>query len=233
MAPKFPNPDPATDSVRDRLDQFKEVAGRAVYPPLAVAPSPTTPGQIWWDVSSTVKIRDEANADWADLLAVIGGQPAGSYVRYDAQTLTSPQQAQARTNIGAQMAGSYQSSGGYMRYDQAQSLTGAEITQALANIGVSLVKGASGRLNIGGTIIQYGSTSVPAGGFGNVTLPLAFPNNFRIVVVSPREDAGASFTYVVTGHPSNTSQMYVTGMTVQAGTIALAAVGFSYIAIGD
>lgn len=102
MAPKFPNPDPATDSVRDRLNQFVEVAGRAVYPPLAVAPSPTTPGQIWWDISDTVKIRNESNAAWADLLTVLGGQPAGSYLRYDeAQTLTAGEQAQVRTNIGA------------------------------------------------------------------------------------------------------------------------------------
>lgn len=106
MAPKFPNPDPATDSVRDRLNQFIEVAGRAVYPPLAVAPSPTTAGQIWWDVSSTIKIRDEANAAWADLLTVLGGQPAGGYVRYDeSQTLTSAQMVNTSKNAGVFGAG--------------------------------------------------------------------------------------------------------------------------------
>lgn len=108
MAPKFPNPDPATDSVRDRLNQFIEVAGRAVYPPLAVAPSPATPGQIWWDITDTVKIRDEANAAWADLLTVLGGQPAGSY----------------------------QPAGGYVRYDESQTLTSAQMVNASKNAGV-------------------------------------------------------------------------------------------------
>lgn len=140
MAPKFPNPDPATDSVRDRLNQFIEVAGRAVYPPLAVAPSPTTAGQVWWDISDTVKIRNEGNAAWADLLTVLGGQPVGGYVQYDtAQTLTSGEKTQALSNIGAQPSGSYQPSGGYVRYDQAQTLTTGQQSQARTNIGSSQI----------------------------------------------------------------------------------------------
>lgn len=165
MAPKFPNPDPATDRVRDRLNQFIEVAGRAVYPPLAVAPSPTTPGQIWWDISDTVKIRNEANAAWDDLLAVLGGQPAGSYqpaggyVRYDdAQALTSPQQAQARSNIGL----------GNVATDNVVPVsrggTGSGDTQtARDNLGVPQLPSLTGAW-LNGQVDAGGALVIPAGG---------------------------------------------------------------------
>lgn len=187
MAPKFPNPDPATDSVRDRLNQFVEVAGRAVYPPLAIAPSPTTPGQIWWDISSTIKIRNEANAAWASLsttmgavsfreaqtltsgektqsLSNIGAQPTGGYVRYDtSQTLTSGEKTQALGNIGAQPSGSYQPSGGYVRYDTSQSLTDPQKTQARGNIGagVPVFTGTFNTVDTSASIVHYNTSDRP------------------------------------------------------------------------
>lgn len=166
MAPKFPNPDPPTDKVRDRLDQFIEVAGRAVYPPLAVAPSPSTPGQVWWDVSSTVKIRDEANAAWADLLTVLGGQPAGSY----------------------------QPAGGYVRYDAAQALTATQSLRAWNNMSASEVRGNNGyAIMPSGLIIQWGRVSVfDAAGAATITFPMAFPTAQVSFMATAQSDWGAS-----------------------------------------
>lgn len=229
MAPKFPNPDPATDSVRDRLDQFKEVAGRAVYPPLAVAPSPTTAGQVWWDISSTVKIRNEANTAWADLLTVLGGQPAGSY----------------------------QPSGGYLRYDAAQTLTAGERTQSQTNLGLTALArtimaqttgdgmfgsmGAQLTLTGGhmfaklpnGLIIQ-GGIRTANGTDGYVPFGVSFPTSCFGVVVSPYNNAeGVNDLFNVSTFGWSVTGFSMRGRFAQnGGTVGSGGYTASYIAFG-
>lgn len=58
-------------------------------------------------------------------------------VKYTAQTLTTEQKAQARTNIGAASPSDIPS--GTVRYDTSQSLTDTQKTQAKANIGVPAI----------------------------------------------------------------------------------------------
>jgi len=86
-----------------------------------------------------------------ELAAALGDDPnfatttstaLGNRVRVDinTQNLTTTQKSNARTNIGAQVAGSYASSGHnhdtrYARFDASQTLTAANKTQILSNIG--------------------------------------------------------------------------------------------------
>lgn len=207
MAPKFPNPDPPTDKVRDRLNQFIEVAGRAVYPPLGVAPAPATPGQIWWDISNEVyKIRNETNDLW-DSFASTGGLVSYS----EAQTLTAPEKTQVLGNIGAQ------ASGGYLRYDASQSLTSPQLTQVQSNAGItstliaSLIAqipfGAVGsyvfaRCSLGNTVIGgtevAGSTLAPTAAISGMwinSVPQTYDGAFGAALTGQWRCMGRNWVY--------------------------------------
>ena len=70
-----------------------------------------------------------------DLIAAL---QALQVVHYDAQTLTSEQQAQARTNIGAAAASDVTGLGsGVVRHDEAQTLAASNQVQARTNIGAA------------------------------------------------------------------------------------------------
>lgn len=70
--------------------------------------------------------------------SLIAALQALQVVHYDAQTLTSEQQAQARTNIGAAAASDVTGLGsGVVRHDEAQSLAAANQVQARSNIGAA------------------------------------------------------------------------------------------------
>lgn len=86
-------------------------------------PNPVA-GMAWFDTTANdIKIRNAANTAWVLLSDMIGA------LEYDrVQTLTAPQQTQARTNIGASQRSDN------VRYDTAQGLSAAQKLIASNNI---------------------------------------------------------------------------------------------------
>lgn len=96
-----------------------------------VAPAITNPtGSMWWNSANGqlyVLYDDGTSKQW--VVAAATPITYDGMVRYDAaQTLTTPQQAQARTNIAAATRADV------VRYDAAQALTAAQQEQARKNI---------------------------------------------------------------------------------------------------
>ena len=87
------------------------------------------------DAYDTLKEIEDLLKGNDDLIAAL---QALQVVHYDSQTLTSDQQAQARTNIGAAAASDVTGLGsGVVRHDEAQTLAAANQVQARSNIGAA------------------------------------------------------------------------------------------------
>lgn len=113
--------------------------------------------------------RSKREADRAE--AAAGGLI--NAVQFVPQTLTVPQQTQARNNIGAQVAGSYATADqglkadGAVRFDAAQTLTRAQKGLASANMGAGIMSGFRNKLINGDFSVknraQAVAVAVPAG----------------------------------------------------------------------
>lgn len=115
------------------------------------APASPQAGLLWLDTATGVlKIRNDANTAWVDLADRLAA------LRHDAaQTLTSGQKQQVRSNIGA------------LSYD-AQSLTNAQRQQARDNIGAGAVATESvvplSKGGTGATTAEGARAAIGAGG---------------------------------------------------------------------
>lgn len=136
------------------------------------APASPQAGLLWLDTATGVlKIRNDANTAWVDLADRLAA------LRHDAaQTLTSGQKQQVRSNIGA------------LSYD-AQSLTNAQRQQARDNIGAGAVATESvvplSKGGTGATTAEGARAAIGAGGPAFMGVVANFNMNAGVVMTNP------------------------------------------------
>ena len=126
------------------------------------------------------------------------------------------------TSNGAGADPSYQAPGvqaGALRYDVAQSLTTAQITQVLANLAQSQSLAASGYIKLaGGLILQWASQSNV---YGTWTFPVAFPTACVAAGATPiSSNTAVVIAAFLAAAPSKTSASFIANYTANGGAIS-------------
>lgn len=84
-----------------------------------------------------------------------------------------------------------------------------------------------------GFVLQRGISTIPAGGYGNIAFPTAFPTNCFGMVSSIGEDAGATYAYVASTRITGRTGFYAVGHAITATQIELVPVIIQWLAWGN